>query len=1025
MPLEPGRVTEIYVPRVTADDTDANSFGSGYLVTRRLILTARHVVERAVPTTFGPAPERPLAEDALDAASRGAPLCRVRLLSRDKASFGDAVVVWAHPDLDVAMLAATGRAWTAPSNQVVNWTDITGVEAARCTAVGFPAVDRAAAGDVRETRQLFGEIPPLSQYKSQRWSVLVDHGIGAVSSTVGSSWAGMSGAAVFVEDALVGIIETDVDPGDPTRLELWALPARCFAMDPDFVAWLVADSGARAWNKAPVLGRVTFGPSDERGVLDVAVPRTRPLVGRAELLSEVRDRLLAGEDTALVSGLPGAGKTALAVNAVRDAHVVEEWPDGRLWLAVGRQDSAGLSHWVHRMTSWAQQLQVRPDEIAQVQADEDGSRLAELVSDALGDRRALLVFDDVWLREDALTFKDIGTNCVRLLTTRIPRVAALFADNPTPVDELDRAASIALVEAQCPGAHARFTADLDAVIDVAGGLPLTLVLVGTRLREELAENGSDAAREFLRSVPSAGRLLDLELDLPKQELPLLGKRHRTLQAVISLTTDGLDQAELQALRALTAFPPKANTFSRDAASYVAGDRGPVNALRSVGLIELADAEGRRLTMHQAIVDFARRGQEGDADAFQRMAEYFIEYAEREVRDSPSDTWVGDLEPEFENIRSALEWAIRSRASYTGLRMMAALWPYWYERSLFARARELANRVLSLNPPEGMAEQREYMLLRAKVLNDTGNFAYNMASLVEAERHHSEALRIRTVLGEEGLTAGSKNNLGLIERERGRYAAGRALFEEALEINERTHHEQWRLWRGMNLNNPGITSYRLAAFDEARDRQIESVRQFEEIGHVWARAMARLDLAETLVAAGSPGARELIRELLQERHQARDEKAVATALRARGGLGLLDGDGEGARRQFIAAFQLSLPLADGLGQGAALQGMVLACAQTHDCRFGARASGVLQAFGELTSVAPAPWRAEKIRDAQASLRRTHREEYESDFSASYAIASTGMPHFTDALGRDVLAVSPGREVLDILDEQPPVSRRAAR
>jgi len=668
------------------------------------------------------------------------------------------------------------------------------------------------------------------------------------------------------------------------------------------------------------------------------------------------------------------------------------------------------------MTSWAEQLQVRPDEIAEAQAHEDGCRLADLVSDALGDRRALLIFDDVWLREDALAFKDIGANCVRLLTTRIPKVAGLFADIPTKVGELDRTASVALIESQCPDAHAMFTRDLDAVVDVIDGLPLTLVLVGTKLREELAEEGSDAAREFLRNILSAEYRLDLELDLPKRELPLLANRHRTLQAVIALTTDELDHAELNALRQLTVFPPKVNTFSRDAASYVTGDSDCVSTLRSLGLIELADLEGRRLTMHQAIVDFARRGQQEDASAFQRMAEYFIKYAEREVRESPSDNWVADLEPEFENIRAALEWVVRSGDSHVGLRMMSALWPFWYQRSLFSRARELANRILAIPPSLDETQQRGYRLLRGKVLNDTGNFAYNMADLIEAERHHTEALSIRSALGEEGLTAGSKNNLGLIQRERGNLSAGRVLFEEALEINERTRHPQWQLWRGMNLNNMGITAYRLGNYAKARDYQVEAVRQFEAIGHAWGRAMARLDLVESLIALGAAGATRLLAELLQDRWRVHDDKAVATALRAYGMLGLSRYDSEAALRRFIAALQVSTPLSDGLGEGGALQGIVLACAQSGEWRLGARASGVLRAFTELTMVVPAPWRLSQLSEAQLRLARTEPGGYERESLASHGMATEGMSHFIDALGPDLLRVNPEAEVLRLLEQE---------
>ncbi|WP_369254647.1 NB-ARC domain-containing protein [Geodermatophilus amargosae] len=1014
MSLEPSRVTEIYVPGREAAQTAEGSVGSGYLVTPRLVLTAKHVVQAAVPTSLEPAPDEHLTAERLAALTADNPRCRIRPLDRDQTSFRDASVVWTHRELDVALIAVLGADWPVRPELSTSWTDITGFEATRCTAVGFPVVDQVPGRRVRESRQVFGEIPPLSQFKTQRWAIAVLHGIGTTAPPghhlypPESSWAGMSGAAVFVDDELVGVIESDVDAGDRTRLELRALPARTFASDPDLVAWLSADSGPRAWTRSSPHGHTTSPRSASGVFLDVSVPAARTLVGRTGLLTDVRRRLVAGEDTALLSGLPGAGKTALAVNAARDDTVLGRFSDGRLWLPVGRQSTTGLSHWVHRMTSWAQQLGVRADERAEAQSAEDGPRMAQLVSEALGERRALLVFDDVWSREDALLFKDIGTNCVHLLTTRIPKVAALFADQATVVDQLDRRASLELVEHHCRGAHQMFGEDLEAVLTVVDGLPLTLVLVGVKLRQEVAELGSDAGREFLHDVLSAEERLQLPLDLPQQDLPLVGSRHRTLQAVIGLTTEGLEPDELDALRALTAFPPKANTFSREAARHVAGGRRHVDVLRSNGLLELVDVQGRRMTMHQAIADFARRGQEGDDDAFGRMAEYFVDYVGREVQGSPSDSWVDTLDAESENIRAALEWTIRRGHSHLGLRMMAALWPYWYERSLFARGRDLADRILAI-PPTQDADEVEYRILRAKVLNDAGNFAYNMADLSGAEKLHTEALAIRTSLGEEALTAGSKNNLGLVLRERGDHEAARASFEEALEINERTRHTQWRLWRGMNLNNLGILDYRLGRFVDARDRQCESVAQFDEMGHAWGRAMARLDLAQCLIALGDPDVPGMLAALLEERWAVRDDKAVATALRALGDLALRNAAPAAASRLFLAALQLSAPLSDRLGEGIALQGLVLASHAVEDCRLGGRASGALRGYQEISGVVPPPWQVRRLTDAQQDLRRVDPAGYDREAAAGRQVATAGMSHLRDALGSAVPDLRPEDEV----------------
>ena len=73
------------------------------------------------------------------------------------------------------------------------------------------------------------------------------------------------------------------------------------------------------------------------------------------------------------------------------------------------------------------------------------------------------------------------------------------------------------------------------------------------------------------------------------------------------------------------------------------------------------------------------------------------------------------------------------------------------------------------------------MLRAKLLNDTGNFAYNMADLKQAEQRHSAALAIRQKFADDSI-AGSWNNLGLVYRERGDYVTADRFFNQALDRN---------------------------------------------------------------------------------------------------------------------------------------------------------------------------------------------------------------------------------------------------
>ncbi|MFF5090445.1 HEAT repeat domain-containing protein [Streptomyces niveus] len=238
------RVVEVYEPR-------GGTVGSGYLVAPRLVLTARHVVEAALPADI---PLTPPTHRATAAALRSLasdrPRCRVRPLERGGASaFGEAVVVWWSAHYDVALLAAVDRVTpTEYPMGALAWADLSSADPVDVTAVGFPDADVTA--EVRESRQIKGIVTPLSGVKNDRWIIQIDGRIGTPPGS-GSTWAGMSGAALFADDRVVGILEVDADPQNPERMELWALPARRFAEEQGFTDWVGwTTEGRGAWTRA-------------------------------------------------------------------------------------------------------------------------------------------------------------------------------------------------------------------------------------------------------------------------------------------------------------------------------------------------------------------------------------------------------------------------------------------------------------------------------------------------------------------------------------------------------------------------------------------------------------------------------------------------------------------------------------------------------------------------------------------------------------------------------------------------------
>ncbi|MCF3103425.1 NACHT domain-containing protein [Streptomyces roseoverticillatus] len=164
------------------------SQGSGYLLAPNLVLTAAHVIgDCAHPRVIVP-------------GGTGQVRCRV---------------VWARDDnrrCDVALLV--GERDLVPEDVAEAFEPLVWGRAydlrvwPGAQAVGFPHVQRDAAGEL-DTEQVVGSLKPGSNLLSGRHVLDSEHGPPLPPADGGSPWAGMSGAAVFVEGLLAGVVCAD------------------------------------------------------------------------------------------------------------------------------------------------------------------------------------------------------------------------------------------------------------------------------------------------------------------------------------------------------------------------------------------------------------------------------------------------------------------------------------------------------------------------------------------------------------------------------------------------------------------------------------------------------------------------------------------------------------------------------------------------------------------------------------------------------------------------------------------------
>lgn len=508
-----------------------------------------------------------------------------------------------------------------------------------------------------------------------------------------------------------------------------------------------------------------------------------------------------------------------------------------------------------QLATWARILGVDPDDIGRSRQLQRPERLLAGINEALGDRRALLIFNDVRDVRDASHFRDLGFNCQRLLTTRYLAVAREVAAsvNIIEVDPLVDDAALQMLTTLAPGVVDAMADDIHRLVEAIDGIPLALHIVGRHLDTAYLVGGVPAARELLNKIRSAHDLLTLQ----EHETDDV-----TLRAVLDVSTEDLSDDDCKALDYLTVFPPRPNDFSTAAALKVTGSHSSLKRLRSTGLLALTQPDPGRYSLHRVIAEHARQLRFDREAAYRSMVEYFMGHVtEPPTNPLVREKWLAALAYESDNLAEALRWTVEGKEALLGLQLMAKLWPFWYHRSEFRRGREVARLLLTHEPPANA--DTAYWILRSKLLNDDGNFAYNMAEFDAAEARHREALKIRERLDDVVLQAGSWNNLGLIERERGELDEAEKHLTDARDVNQSPSGNP--LWLAMNLNNLGLLAEWRENFFVATALQEESIERFMSVGEPWGVAMASIDRGTSLLwAKDIVGGEDALRRVLKDR-----------------------------------------------------------------------------------------------------------------------------------------------------------------
>jgi len=606
------------------------------------------------------------------------------------------------------------------------------------------------------------------------------------------------------------------------------------------------------------LSRGTMSDDDHNGkvpasfLYDPSIPPlptpTTGLVGRAEILNKVRSWLCSHRDALALQGMYGVGKTALAITLAHDYTIRRHYNNGVLWVGIGpRPNLVGL------LSRWGTMLGIPSHETVNLTTIHSWQ---QAIHDAIGLRHMLLIIDDAWKAEEALAFKIGGPNCSYLITTRFREIAFYFGgSNSIKLTELGEEDSIQLLLALAPEVIAKEMEAARELIQLVGGLPLALTIMGKHLQTQASIYQQRRVRKAIERLHNVEERLQLTmLQSPLERSPNLEpETHLSLQAAIEVSEKQLEDQVRHALHALSVFPAKPNTFSEEAALAVCNIAGEIlDILLDSGLIE-SGGQGR-YTMHQTISHYALF-RHTDRLAEERMVTFFVNFVQTHREDYEA------LERETENILAAFQLACNKQLWAELIKGINAFVPFLQSRGVYSiaetyltQAREAAialgdnthltvtylhlGRIADLSGDYDKAEQfyQEGLKLAHDIdqrktmsllLAYWGEMLLNRGKYAQAEQCLQEGLLLAQELDEPQHISVLFKNLGEVAANLGQHAQAITYYQSGLHYARQVCN--WEIMSAL-LQNLGSIETRYGHNEQAEMYFQEGLCYARKIGH---------------------------------------------------------------------------------------------------------------------------------------------------------------------------------------------------
>lgn len=624
---------------------------------------------------------------------------------------------------------------------------------------------------------------------------------------------------------------------------------------------------------------------------ELPAPPTHFAGREAELarLDAVSDQ--AGAGAAVITGMAGVGKTALAL---RWAHrAADRYPDGQLYIDLRGFSAGEPVDPADALAGFLRSLGVNPANLP-VGLSERAARYRTLLSR----RRVLVLLDNGISAEQLRPLLPGSPLCTVLVTSRDRLPGLVSADGATRVDlDVLSTEDAAGLLRGLVGDRVDATPDAAASLAAAcGHLPLAI-----RIAAEVATRRPGVA------------LPDLVEDLSDERTRLdtldTGEPRTAVRTVLSWSYRALS-ADAAGLFRLFGLAPGPHLTPSAIAGL--GGLGPTELRRMIAELDrahvLVESTPGRYVLHDVLRAYAAELAQSQLDpagrdaARRQLLDHYLHTAIAADRQLEPDRWPLDLHRPadvvvhpidsmeaarrwFDTERAALvaavrgaaalgypehawqlTWALATYLDRTGdwpeLAALAALAaPGAVDPAAAGRVHNLSARAaLRLGQLETAFEHYRQALRLYKQIGDEHNLASTHSSLgkacsesgalPDALRHHRLALALFRRLDDVGGQAATLNNLGFNQARLGQFAPARLACREALGLARELGHGKGE---AHCLDSLGYIHRGLGEYDQAIEHYHRAVALFEQSGARMAGADAWTSLGDTYAETGQPEA----------------------------------------------------------------------------------------------------------------------------------------------------------------------------